>query len=194
MLIPLWLKLTWSVMLVVVVTVYWKKYGPLNFLWFSDIALIGTAIALWSESSFLASMMAVGVLLPELLWNVDFFARLLFGVRLVGLSDYMFDEDRPRYLRLLSLFHLVLPAVLAWLVATLGYDQRAWVAQTVLALFVLPLTYALTEPKRNINWVFGPGGSPQRALPPLFYLALLMAAFPLAIFLPAHLLLGWLFA
>ena len=191
--IPLWLKLAYSAGLAVILVTYWKRYGPQNFLWFSDIALMVTAVALWREDSFLASMMAVGVLLPELLWNVDFLARLLLRVRLTGLSSYMFDRERSLFLRSLSLFHIVLPALLLWLVATLGYDERAWIAQVLLAWIVLPLTYVWTDPSRNINWVFGPGESPQRRLPPLVYLGLVMLAFPLGIFL-THLALKVLFA
>ena len=191
--IPLWLKLAYSAGLAVILATYWKKYGPQNFLWFSDIALIVTAVALWREDAFLASMMAVGVLLPELLWNVDFFARLLLRARLVGLSGYMFESGRPLFLRLLSLFHVVLPALLLWLVATLGYDERAWIAQVLLAWVVLPLTHAVTDPDRNINWVFGPGENPQHKLPARVYLALVMLAFPLLVFLPTHLALRILF-
>lgn len=191
--IPLWLKLGYSAGLAIILATYWRKYGPQNFLWFSDIALIVTAVALWREDAFLASMMAVGVLLPELLWNVDFFARLLLRARLVGLSGYMFERGRPLFLRLLSLFHVVLPALLLWLVATLGYDERAWIAQVLLAWVVLPLTHAVTDPDRNINWVFGPGENPQHKLPARVYLALVMLAFPLLVFLPTHLALRILF-
>lgn len=50
------------------------------------------------------------------------------------------------------------------------------------------MTYLLTDPSDNINWVFGPGGAPQQTLPPLAYLGLLMALLPLAVYLPTHLL------
>ena len=64
--IPIWAKLLYTLMVSVVVIVYSIKYKPSNFLWFSDIALIGCAIAMWLENALLASMMAVAVLLPEL--------------------------------------------------------------------------------------------------------------------------------
>ena len=81
------------------------------------------------------------------------------------MSAYMFDASTPRYLRALSLFHVPLPAGLVWLVARLGYDRRAWLYQSLLALVVLPVTYWLTGPKENVNWVHGLG-KPQTALPP----------------------------
>ena len=56
-LIPLPLKIGYTLFLCVLVPVYWVKWGPKNFLWFSDIALLTTGVALWLESSLLASMM-----------------------------------------------------------------------------------------------------------------------------------------
>ena len=186
---PLWLKLAYTLMVAAIVPVYLVHYGPANFLWFSDIALIVTGIALWHESRLLASMMAVGVLLPEALWNVSFFSRLLMRVRVTGLADYMFDPTIPRWIRALSLFHIPMPLVLLWMLNTLGYDPRALLAQTALAWVILPVTYAVTKPEENINWVFGPGGRPQRRLAPRVYLLLVLVVFPLIVYVPTHFLL-----
>jgi hypothetical protein len=171
--------------------VYWVHYGPKNFLWFSDIALLTTGAALWLESPLLASMMMLAVLLPELAWNLDFFGRLLTGRRMFGMSGYMFDARIPRPLRALSLFHVPLPAGLVWLVLRLGYDRRAWLYQSLLALVVLPVTYWLTDPAENVNWVYGLT-RPQTALRPWAYLALLIVAFSLVLYLPPHLVFAYL--
>jgi hypothetical protein len=189
-LIPLWIKLSYTAFAAVTVAVYVKKYPLWNFLWFSDIALIATVPALWLESSLLASMMLVGVLLPEAAWNAAFFLRLLTGIRIFGLTDYMFDPSKPRYLRAISLFHVFLPPLLVWMAVRLGYDPRALAAQTALAWVVLPLTYWLADPKvENVNWVFGWTSRQQTSMPPLAYLGLMMIAFPVLIFLPTHVLL-----
>ncbi len=192
-LIPLPLKLGYTLFLCILVPVYWVHWGPKNFLWFSDIALLTTAVALWLESSLLASMMTLAIALPELAWNVDFFGRIITGREILGLSGYMFDRRKPLALRALSLFHIVLPIVLLWLVYRLAYDDRAWVFQTVVALIVLPVSYWLTDPADNVNWVYGPGSARQTRMHPRAYLALTMLFFPLVIYLPAHLLLRTLF-
>ncbi len=193
MMIPLWIKLAYTSFVAITVAVYVVKYSPGNFLWFSDIALLATVPALWLESRLLASMMAVGVLLPEVLWNASFFGQLLTGRRMTGLTDYMFDPRKPLYLRALSLFHVFLPLLLLWMIARLGYAPEAWVAQTALAWIVLPLSYRLTDPSENVNWVFGLRGKPQQRIPPLVYLGLLMIGFPALVYLPTHLLLQMLF-
>lgn len=184
--LDLGLKVFYTLLVLLVVPVYWVKYGPANFLWFSDIALLVLLPALWLESRLLASMMAVGVLLPELAWNVDFLGRLVTGKKLIGLAGYMFDPNKSRFLRALSLFHVILPVVLLFSLARLGYDPRALMGQTLLAWIVLPVTYALTDPF-NINWVFGPGDQPQTHLPPTLYLALVMLFLPLCVYLPTQL-------
>lgn len=193
MLIPLWIKIAYTLFAAVTVAVYSVKYRFGNFLWFSDIALLMTVPALWLESSLLASMTAVGVVLPEVLWNVSYFGQLLTGRRVTGLTDYMFDRGKPLYLRALSLFHVFLPVMLLWMVDVLGYSPTAWVAQTALAWVVLPLAYCCTAPADNVNWVFGPGTEPQKRMPPLAYLGLLMIGFPVLVYLPTHWLLQLLF-
>jgi hypothetical protein len=187
--LPLWLKLAYTLMCVVIFPIWLRAYGPRNFLWFSDIALFTTAAALWLESALLASMMALAVVLPETGWAVSFFGRLFFGLRLSDIADYMFHAEKPLYVRALSLFfHVAMPAVLIWIMYRLGYDTRAFVAQTVLAWIVLPVTYALTTPRENINWVYGPWGGAQTRVPRLLYLAAFMVAVPLAVYLPMHFL------
>lgn len=185
--IALGLKIAYTLFLAVLVPAYWAHYGPRNFLWFSDIALLGAGAALWLESPLLASMMMLAVLLPECAWNLDFFGRLLTGHRMFGMSAYMFERERPRFIRALSLFHVPLPVGLVWLVHRLGYDRRAWLGQSLLALVVLPVSYWLTDPAENVNWVHGLG-APQRRLPPWLYLVLLIVAFALVLYLPPHLL------
>jgi hypothetical protein len=192
--LPLWPKIAYTVFLAVIVPAYWVKNGLANFLWFSDIALLATGAGLWLESSLLASAMALGVFVPESIWNVSYFARLLTGARVTSLADYMFDARKSRFMRGLSLLlHVVMPAALVWMLARLGYDSRALVVQTALAWVVLPVTYAVTDPAKNINWVFGLGHPPRRRFSPRVHLLALMLGFPLLVYLPTHLLLRAIF-
>jgi len=191
--IALWLKLTYSIFVAWVIPIYWKQYGPANYLWFSDVALILLVPALWLESKLFFSALAVSVVLLELLWNVDFFVRLLTRSQLVGLSDYMFDSTISRSIRALSLFHVFLPAILIWYVYRLGYDSRAFVVQTFSAWVVLLLSFFLTKPKDNINWVYGFGKKPQTRVPKVIHLLLLMLGLPVLVYLPSHLVLKRLF-
>ena len=130
--IPLWFKVAYTVFVVIIVAIWLRHYGWRNLLWFSDIALIGAVPAFWLEDARIASVLAVAVLLPEMLWNVDLAGRLLLGRRISGLTDYMFEQDRPLVLRRLSLFHVPLPLVLLWLLAAHGYAERVALPGAVL--------------------------------------------------------------
>jgi hypothetical protein len=186
--IPLGLKIVYTIFVCAVVPIYWRQYGPANFLWFSDIALLVLVPALWLENAVLVSMMAISVVFFEALWNVDFFFRLTTGRSLIGLSAYMFDPGIPLFIRGLSGFHIVLPLLLLWMLHRLGYDQRAFFWQTVVALVVLPVSYLVSNPRENVNWVYGFGQNPQRILPAPLFVILLMLLFPLVVYLPTHLL------
>jgi hypothetical protein len=191
--IPIWLKIACTIFITLLVPIYWRQYGPANFLWFSDIALLIMVPALWLENALLVSMMALSVLVLELVWNIDFWVRLATGKSLVALSAYMFDPKIPLFIRSLSFFHIALPILLMWLLYRLGYDRRAWLWQTLVALMVLPLSYLATNPRENINWVYGFGEKPQSILPAPLFVALLMIGFPLVIYLPVHLLFSKIF-
>ena len=186
--IPLGLKIVYTLFVCTLVPIYWRQYGPANFLWFSDIALLALVPALWLENALLVSMMAISVVFFEALWNLDFFFHLATGKSLIGLSAYMFDPKIPLFIRSLSCFHIILPLLLPWALHRLGYDQRAFVFQTVVALVVVPLSYLLSNPQENVNWVYGFGQNPQKMLPAPLFMILLMLLFPLIVYLPSHLL------
>ena len=186
MTIPLWFKVGYTAFVIVLVAIWLKHYGWRNLLWFSDIALIGAVPALWLEDARLASVLAVAVLLPEMLWNVDFAGRLLLGRRISGLTDYMFEPDRPLLLRRLSLFHVPLPLVLLSLLAAYGYaDHIALPGAALLAALVLPLSRAVSTADKNINWSWGLGPVQSR-LPAPAYVGLLILGFVAFVFVPTH--------
>ena len=93
--LPLALKLAFTAFLAVMVPVYYVNYGPTNFLYFCDISLLLCFISIWTEKALPASMAAVGILLPQVFWCLDFLGELV-GVRLVGMTGYMFDANRSR--------------------------------------------------------------------------------------------------
>lgn len=194
---PVWLKLAYTAFMMVLVPVYWANYGPANFIYFCDAALFLTLFALWMDNALLASMGAVGILVSQFFWCVDFGGELL-GLHLTGMTSYMFEPHHSLFLRGLSLFHGWLPFLLCYLVFRLGYDRRALKAWTALAcglclvaFFLLPPAGAtLADPKwpRNVNYVFGlDDAQPQTRMPPGLYLVVwFLALFTLA-YLPTHL-------
>ncbi len=182
------LKYLLTAFILILVPVYIHYYGLQNFLWLSDIGLFLTLIGLWWHRALFISIATVCVFVTESIWNIDFFAELLFGVNLITLSDYMFDDAYSPFLRGLSLFHVVLPIIWIWYLYKYGYDKRALKYGTLLYWTILICTYIGTDSTANINWVFLPEVCPLPVhIPPLVWVIMLAVAFPLFIFLPTHL-------
>ncbi len=70
-------KCFFTVFMTLFIPAYWIGYGPLNFLWFSDIILILTFFATLFESRLLASMAAVAGFISLSLRNIDYVRLLL---------------------------------------------------------------------------------------------------------------------
>ncbi len=196
--IPMWVKLGYSVYVAVVVPLYWVTYTPWNFLYFCDIALLVTAVAIWIESPLLVGMQAVAITVPQLLWVIDLLSRLVLGVHLTGVTAYMLDASIPPFLRALSSFHGWLPFVLLWLLSRLGYDRRAFRLQCAAAVIVLLVSYLFAPPPPpsashpswavNLNYVYGLDDKhPQTFMAPRLWLGFMMAFHVVAIYLPTHL-------
>ena len=187
--IPLALKVIYLVWVLLWLPFYWSHYGPQNQLWMCDVAGIVLLFGLWLESPLLLSSQAVGVLIVQIVWSADFVGALLCGIHPVGGTEYMFDTSLPLLLRSMSLFHMAMPPLLIWCLLRTGYHPAGWVLQTLLIWVLLPITFVVTEPHLNINWLWQPFGVHQDYLPPAGVFALMMLAYPLVLFYPTHLVL-----
>jgi len=201
--IPLWLKLVYTGFLAILIPYYWVSYGPTNFLYFCDVALFLTLIAVWTEKPLFASMAAVGIILPQAVWVLDF-AFGLIGMPLLGMTEYMFRDSLSLFTRGLSLFHGWLPFLLIYLVYKLRYDARALLYWTVLAWGLLVICYwfmpapgeTLANPNapRNINYVYGfSEETAQTWMSANAWFTFLLLALPACIYFPTHKMLERLF-
>ncbi len=193
--IPLVVKIVYSAFMAVLIPVYLWFYGPTNFLYFCDQALLFTLVGIWLESPLLLSIPAAGIFLPQMLWIADFFATL-FGAPLIGMTGYMFKSDTSLFLRGLSTFHGWLPLLLVYLVIRVGYDRRAfWFCATITTVTLLVCFFFMPPPRPdpgltpvNINYVWGPDDqAAQTFMGPYAWLALLLVGMPGVFVLPAHL-------
>lgn len=194
--IPIAVKVGFTAFMAVLVPYYWMEYGPTNFVYFCDVALFLALAAVWTEKPLWASMAAVGITLPQLLWQVDFLSQLV-GVPGTGMTSYMFDEGISLFARGLSFFHFWLPLLLLYLLWRLGYDRRAFWLWTATAWGLMIVAYAMLpapgdalafpNQPHNVNYVFGPDGdTAQGWMPPLAWLGGMLCGLPTIIYLPTH--------
>jgi hypothetical protein len=188
--LPFWMKVAWSVWVAVWVPVYWKQYGTQNFLYFCDLGNLFVLAALWLESRLLFSWQAAGLLVFQTLYIIDLGGALLTGRHFIGGTEYLFDPHLSLFVRGLSLFHVVMPALLLWAIWQLGYDRRGWKYQTLVTWIVVPLNY-FWRPQFDVNWARGLFLRQQHTVPGLVYLTAYLVVVPLAVYWPTHKMLQW---
>ena len=188
--LPLWIKLVWTVWVLVWAPAYWRQYGLQNFLFFCDLGNLFIAAGLWLESPLLFSWQATGLLLFQTLFTIDLAGAVASGHHLIGGTEYMFDPHVVLWIRLLGLFHVAAPVLLVWAIWRLGYDRRGWKYQTLTAWVVVPINY-FWRPEYDVNWARGPFFREQQVVPGLTYLLAYLIIVPVSIYYPTHRLLLW---
>jgi hypothetical protein len=186
--VPMWLKIVWTVFLLIWIPVYWHQYGFQNFLYFCDLGNLFIAAALWIESSLLFSWQATGLLVFQTLYTIDLMGTVLTHKHFIGGTEYMFDPGVPVLVRMLGLFHLATPPLLLWAIWRLGYDRRGWKYQTLTTWIVVPICY-FWRPRYDVNWARGLFFREQHTVPGMLYLAAYLIVVPLIVYWPTHLLL-----
>ena len=178
------MKWTLAAWLIVWLVLHLRAYPASSLLWFCAYGNAIVVAGVLLESRLLLSWQAVALLAPQSIYVLDVIAQLL-GARHSGGTAYLFDAATPASVRALSLFHFIMPVILAWTIARLGYDVRALPMQLVTSAIVLPLSFSFGA--MNINGVWGPFNGPRR-LPPVAHLAFAFAMYA-AIYACSHALL-----
>jgi len=190
--IPVWLRWIALVWLMFWVVVYARYWGLANFMHLCDIAVVLSSLGLWSNNRLLISSQAVASLLADTAWGLDAGWRFFLGRHLVGGTEYLFDARFPLWVRLLSLYHLVMPLLLLWALYRVGYDRRGWALQSAITLPAL-VGARFTSPAANVNFVFRDPVFHRAWTPAPAYLAVLFLLMVFVAYFPAHALFKRLF-
>lgn len=184
-------RLRWVALLFLVVWVpsYALVWGPANFLSVCDIAVILTVLGLWRWQAVLLSSQAVGSLFGNLLWAVDAGSRLLTGSHALGGTEYMWNAEVSLFVRLLSLFHLVLPVLHLSALRRIGYDGRGFALQAAILALLLVVSRLVTPATENLNFVYSAPLVNRPLGPGALHVGLVYAVMVLVMMGPTHLVL-----
>jgi len=168
-----------------------KRYNVGPLLWFCDIALLMTAIGLFLRSGLILTAQLTALLIFHFGWNLDFGLYLFWGHSLIGSTAYMFYHDLTLYEKCLSFFShvFVIPAAFYGIII-LGVSRKAWIFQWGQTLVLFLLTYLITRPEENINWMFGNellSIKPDMITPILYYVLMIVIP-PVFVYWPTNIL------
>jgi hypothetical protein len=186
---PRWWRLAAALWLAVWMPSYAAWWGWRNFFALCDVAAALTCVGIWRGSALLLSSQATAAVIPAALWLTDVVSRLATGHHLFGGTEYMWDGRVPLAVRLLSLFHLLLPAVLVAALRRTGYDRRGLGLQVGLTAILLLISRLVGQTK-NLNYAFVDPLLHRAWGPWPLHLASVLIGTTLLVYLPAHLVLG----
>lgn len=128
---------------------------PQDLLWYSNIALGLTAIALLYKNSFLLSVLFCLVIIPEGLWVLSFMENIIYDQNIFIAADYVFKQGYSSIEFLVSMHHLLLiPLVFVGLILLKRVSSYGWLGAALFLLSVSLLSYFVGSKEDNINCVY----------------------------------------
>ncbi len=180
-----WGAVVW---LAVWIPAYLHGWGAANFLHLCDVAVFLTCIGLWTSNTLLLASQAVSSIVVDMIWTADAASTVFSGHPLIGGTEYLLNPHMAVWIRLLSLFHIVLPVLLLWALTRVGYDRRAWALQTAIVIGTM-IASRFTNPVANINYVFRDPFWHRQLGPAALHVVLCILAMAIVVYLPTHLIL-----
>jgi hypothetical protein len=162
-------------------------WGWQNLMHLCDVGMVLACLGLWWRQPLLISSQALNAVLVGFLWGLDVIWRLVAGHHLIGGTEYMWDAHYPLWIRLQSVFHLVLPLLLLWAMRILGYDRRALWFQSAIAASLL-IASRFLSPQLNMNYAFHDPLLHRAWGPAPVHLAVILAGCVLIFYWPSHLI------
>ena len=184
--LPLAARVGYTVWMLIWVAVILAEQGPQNFVWLCNVAKFLILYSVWTGNRLLLSSQAGTFVLVGAVWALDLLVALPGRESLTGFTDYMFNPELALAARVASLYHVFVPLFLLWVLTRTGYDRRGWRLQCAIGACAVVAAWLVTEPHRNINWVHRPFGMDQPPLAEPQWVAVLVVALPLLIYLPGH--------
>ena len=123
-------------------------------LWYSNVGLLATAIALLRKDSRLIFTLFCALFVIEGIWGVGFFSLFLFNKAIPGVADYAFAPSYSTKDFIFSLYHILTP--IALLIAVVKFRKiykHGWVGATVFASTLIFITYFFVDKAQNVNCV-----------------------------------------
>jgi hypothetical protein len=177
-----WVAVAW---LAVWLPAYATTWGWWNFAMLCNVTVILTCVGLWRGDALLLSSQAVAAVVVESLWTLDVLWRLVFGIHLIGGTEYMWDPQYPLWVRLLSTYHALWPVLVVWAARRVGYDARGFWLQSGLAAAVMAFS-RLGDPVRNPNMAFRDPIFQQTWGPAPVHVAFMLVVLIFVIYWPTH--------
>ena len=138
-------------------------HNPNQLLWFCYWGLIIAGIGMITRNDFLIASQLNILIVPFIIWNIDFFYNLIIRLPLLGLTDYFFISAWNLG-KVLSLQHIITVPLALFGLYKIGIKRKdAWKMSIIQIVLFYLLTILITSPLQNVNCAFRACGNIQIA-------------------------------
>lgn len=138
----------------IVNTIVYVDDGLAPILWFSYIGLIVLAIGCFKrDGSLIASQLNI-LIIPYIIWNIDFFTYLFSGASVWGTADYLFASGAllGKIISLQHIFNIPLSLFVLYLIGLKRYDF--WKISFIEIVILFFVSRWATTYEQNVNCVY----------------------------------------
>ena len=129
--------------------------NPMQILFLCYIGLILMGFGILTKRSYLVMSQVYILLIPHLLWTIDFFYQLILNKPLWGVTDYFFIDNFFIIGNIISLQHIFAIPIALYAVSLIGLKRKdVWILSFVQITIIYILVSLLTLSETNINCVF----------------------------------------
>ena len=123
-------------------------------LWFSYVAFFLIGFGILTRNSYLIASQLTIILIPYIVWNIDFFYVLITSNSLWGITDYFFSPN-PALFRLITLQHIFTIPISLFSIYLIKLKRRDFwkfsFAQIITFFFIIRV---ISTREENVNCVF----------------------------------------
>lgn len=131
-----------------------RFFGISGILWFSYTTLFLVGLGILTRSSYLIGSQLNIIIIPYIVWNIDFFYVLLTGNSLWGITDYFF-LPRESLAQLISLQHIFIIPIAFLALYFIKFKRKDFWKLSVIQITVFYfLIRILAAEERNVNCSF----------------------------------------
>lgn len=130
-----------------------QSWGLAGILWFSYASLFFIGIGILTRNSYLIASQINIILIPYIIWNIDFFYVLITSESLWGITNYFFNP-RPILAQIITLQHVFILPISFLSLYFIKLKRNDFWKFSLIWVSISFLLIRIINPAENINCVF----------------------------------------
>ncbi len=163
--------------------------NPLQILWFCYPCLILIGIGIFRKNTYLIISQLNILLIPIIIWNIDFFSIVFINRTIFGITDYLFQGKTAIISLIITSQHLfIIPISLLTIYFKKTKNKTPWKLSIIQITLFFIIIRLFTPIAMNINYAFYPFSPIDKIIQPQYYSTFWFLIFFIMIFISNFLL------